>query len=55
MVTTLAPMTPDEDFDAKVEVLRKYYPIVITQIYNAVMALDQEFAELAVKLGKLDG
>ena len=55
LVTTLAPMTPDEDFDAKVEVLRKYYPSVITQIYNAVMALDQEFAELAVKLGKLDG
>ena len=55
LISTLAPMTPDEDFDAKVEVLKKYYPVVLTQIYNAVMALDQEFAELAVKLGKLDG
>lgn len=55
LVSSLAPMSPDEEFYAKIEVLKRYYPVVITQIYNAVMALDQEFAALAVKLGKLSG
>lgn len=45
----------DEVFDHKVEVLKDYYPVVITEIYRAVMDLDQEFVELAIKLGKLKG
>lgn len=52
---SLTPATDDEVFDAKVEKLKDYYPIVITKIYRAIMDLDQEFAELAVKLGKIKG
>lgn len=46
---------PEEEFTAKVEKLRTFYPIVLSQIYNAIIRLDAEFAELAVKLGKLPG
>lgn len=52
---SLTPATDDEVFDAKVEKLKDYYPIVITKIYRAIMDLDQEFVELAVKLGKIKG
>lgn len=45
----------DEVFDKSVEVVQEYYPIVITQIYQAIMDLEREFAELAIKLGKLKG
>jgi hypothetical protein len=45
----------DEVFEAKVEKLQNYYPIVINQIYNSIVGLDSEFAELATKLGKRFG
>jgi hypothetical protein len=52
---SLAPSAEDEIFEAKIEKLRNYYPIVINQIYNSIVGLDAEFAELAIKLGKLKG
>jgi hypothetical protein len=45
----------EEIFDKKVEYLKDFYPIVISQIYDAVTKLDTEFAEFATKLGKLPG
>lgn len=45
----------DEMFAKKVDTLKEYYPIVITQIYSAILELDQEFVELSKKLGKLKG
>ena len=45
----------DEIFDKSVEEIQKYYPIVISQIYQGIMDLEREFAELAIKLGKLTG
>lgn len=45
----------DEIFDKKVEAVREFYPIVVTQVYQAIMDLEREFAELAIKLGKLSG
>lgn len=45
----------DEIFDKKVEAVSEFYPIVVTQIYQAIMDLEREFAELAIKLGKLSG
>jgi hypothetical protein len=50
---SLGEEDPDILFDEKVKVLEKYYPIVISQIYNAIISLETEFAELALKLGKL--
>lgn len=53
------PITEDEDSNAvfmeKVNRMSKFYPVVITEIYRAIMDLDTEFAELARKLGKLSG
>jgi len=51
----LAPATDEEIFSKKVEILRDYYPVVISQIYRAIMDLDTEFVELAIKLGKVKG
>jgi hypothetical protein len=52
-------ITDSEDegavFSEKVDRMRKFYPIVITEVYRAIMDLDAEFAELARKLGKLNG
>lgn len=45
----------DEVFAHNVKLLGDYYPIVITEIYREVLSLDQEFAELAIKLGKFKG
>ena len=45
----------DEVFDRSAAEIKKFYPIVITQIYQAIMDLEREFAELAIKLGKLSG
>jgi len=47
--------TDDEVFDKTVAALSAYYPVVLTRIYREIMALDQEFVELATKLGKLSG
>ena len=45
----------DEIFDRSVAAVQEFYPIVITQVYQAIMDLEREFAELAIKLGKLSG
>jgi hypothetical protein len=45
----------DEIFDRSVEAVAEFYPIVVTQIYQGIMDLEREFAELAIKLGKLSG
>jgi len=45
----------DEVFDKGVEAVKALYPIVVTQVYQAIMDLEREFAELAIKLGKLPG
>ena len=50
-----AATSEDEIFDKNVEAVQDYYPIVVTQIYQAIMDLEREFAELAIKLGKLPG
>lgn len=52
---SLVQAAEDEVFEGKVKKLESYYPIVINQIYNAVISLDAEFAELATRLGKLKG
>jgi len=46
---------PQGAFQAKVDKLLKFYPIVVTEIYREILRLDLEFAELAEKLGKLKG
>ena len=51
----LGETDPQEMFDQKMARLRQYYPVVITQIYREILALDGEFIELAQKLGKLVG
>lgn len=55
LFTSLGETTDDEAFDRSVEAVSEYYPIVVTQIYQAIMDLEREFAELAIKLGKLSG
>lgn len=56
LVSSLREITSeDEIFDKKVEAVSEFYPIVVTQIYQAIMDLEREFAELAIKLGKLSG
>jgi hypothetical protein len=56
LFTSLREVTSeDEIFDKNVEAVSKFYPIVVTQIYQGIMDLEREFAELAIKLGKLPG
>lgn len=56
LFTSLREVTSeDEIFDKSVEEVQKFYPIVISQIYQGIMDLEREFAELAIKLGKLSG
>jgi hypothetical protein len=56
LFTSLREITSeDEAFDKSVEEIKKFYPIVVTQIYQAIMDLEREFADLAIKLGKLKG
>ena len=43
----------DEIFNRAAEAVQQYYPVVVTQIYQAIMDLEREFAEIAIKLGKL--
>ena len=53
------PLSEKEDkaavFAKNAEKISEYYPIVISQIYDAIIALEREFAELAIKLGKIKG
>jgi hypothetical protein len=51
----LSPEATQANFQAKVDKLVTYYPIVITEIYREILNLDAEFADLALKLGKLKG
>lgn len=46
---------PDEIFDKCAAKVTEFYPVVVTQIYQAIMDLEKEFAELAIRLGKLKG
>ena len=56
LFTSLSEVTSeDEVFDRSVEAVQKLYPVVVTQIYQAILDLEREFAELAIKLGKLSG
>lgn len=56
LFTSLREVTSeDEIFDKSVAEISKFYPVVVTQIYQAIMDLEREFAELAIKLGKLPG
>ena len=56
LFTSLREITSeDEIFDKSVEAVQKLYPIVVTQVYQGIMDLEREFAELAIKLGKLSG
>lgn len=45
----------DEIFNKSVDAVQEFYPIVVTQVYQGIMDLEREFAELAIKLGKLSG
>lgn len=47
--------TDQHMFDETVKRLGKYRPVVITEIYRAILALDVEFEELREKLGKQNG
>jgi hypothetical protein len=49
----LAEVTsPDDIFAKSAEALTSFYPIVVAEIYQAIMDLEREFADLAIKLGK---
>lgn len=54
--TSLKEVTdPDEIFAKNVDALKEFHPPVVVKIYDEIMTLEREFAELAVKLGKLLG
>lgn len=56
LFSSLREITSDDEiFDKSAEEIKKFYPVVVTQIYQAIMDLEREFAELAIKLGKLSG
>lgn len=56
LFSSLREITSDDEiFDKSVEEIKKFYPVVVTQVYQAIMDLEREFAELAIKLGKLPG
>lgn len=46
---------PDVLFEQKWERVIRFYPLVVQNIYQEIITLDAEFAELAEKLGKLKG
>lgn len=47
--------SPESIFECKLEKLRKYHASVIMEIHPHILNLDIEFANLAMKLGKLKG
>jgi hypothetical protein len=54
-LSAVEDLNEDEAFRKGVEVVEDYYPIVVSQIYQGIMDLEREFADLAIKLGKLSG
>jgi hypothetical protein len=52
---TLKQLNKEEYFDKAVGIIEEYYPIVVDRIFTEIMNLDREFAELAIKAGKLPG
>lgn len=58
-VSLYEPISEAEDkssiFNKRAEKIQEYYPIVVTQVYQAIVDLEREFADLAIKLGKLSG
>jgi hypothetical protein len=42
-------------FAKNADKVSEYYPIVVSQIYDAIISLEREFADLAIKLGKIKG
>ncbi len=51
----LGEESADVVFDKKFKAIQKYYPITVSMIYDAVIAAEVEFVELAKKLGKIPG
>jgi hypothetical protein len=47
--------SPESVFAEKAAKLGRYRPVVITEIYRAILGIDVDFVELATKLGKLKG
>jgi hypothetical protein len=52
---SLKQLDKQEHFDKAVTIVEQYYPIVVDRLYTEIMNLDREFAELAIKAGKLSG
>ena len=48
-----ADAEPEVLFEEKWEKVRRFYPIIVQHLYNEVIQMESEFAELARKLGKL--
>lgn len=46
---------PDEIFAKNCDALLEFHPPVVVQIYDEIMSLEREFAQVAVKLGKFPG
>lgn len=44
---------PETRFMDKWEKVRRFYPLIVQYLYNEVIQMESEFAELARKLGKL--
>ncbi|QZE10468.1 tail assembly chaperone [Mycobacterium phage ScoobyDoobyDoo] len=44
---------PEEIFNRNAEALLQFHPPAVVKIYDGIMELEREFADLAVKLGKL--
>lgn len=53
VLAPLVPETADELFARKVEKARQMYPLSISMLYQRVIDMEQEYAEMAHKLGKL--
>lgn len=47
--------SPNALFEDKFTKVSTMYPTVVAKIYRTVMEAEQEFVELAIRLGKLDG
>ena len=56
LYTPLSDKESDETiFDKKVKKVAEMYPLVVSQIYDAITLGEAEFVELARKLGKIPG